>query len=108
MVEDTAQLDMVFGSLADATRRDILARVIKAELSVGEIAAKYKMSFAAVAKHLQILEKAKLVVKRRQGREQIVSVSPATVRTAAEYLEQYEAMWNQRFDALEKLLMEEK
>lgn len=107
MVEYVFNLDSIFGSLADPTRRDILRRVSKEELSVNEIAAPYKLSLAAVSKHLKILESARLIVKRRQGKQQIVQVSPVAFKTAAEYLESYEALWDKRFDVLEQLLIKE-
>ncbi|MGF7228724.1 MAG: ArsR/SmtB family transcription factor [Candidatus Saccharibacteria bacterium] len=107
MVEYAAQLDLVFGSLADPTRRDIFKRVTIAELSVGDIAGHYKMSLAAISKHLKILEQAKLIRKRRNGRQQLVVAVPITLRDVQSYLAQYEQLWNQRFDVLEELLKEE-
>lgn len=107
MVEYALNLDFVFGSLADATRRDILKRVAKKELSIGEIAGHYKLSFAAISKHLKVLEKARLIIKRRQGKEQIVMANPLTIKTADDYLRHYEQIWNQRFDRLEMLLKTE-
>ncbi len=106
MVEYTLQLDSVFGSLADPTRRDILKRVARCELTVGEIAYPYDMSLAAVSKHLKILEKAKLVIKRRRGKQQFVRATPKTLADAEEYLEQYRQMWEDRLDALEDYLKE--
>lgn len=107
MVEyNTVQLDAVFGSLADPTRRDILRRVSKKELSISTLAAPYRMSFAAIAKHVGVLEAAQLVAKRREGKQQIVSIVPKTVAEAARHLQEYEKMWNTRFDALDKLLRE--
>ena len=89
MVEYSVQLDNVFGSLADATRRDILQRVSQAELSVGEIALPYQLTLAAISKHLKILEKARLVVKRRQGKHIYVRSSPYALAKAEDYLRQY-------------------
>src|SRR5690348_15455856 len=100
MVEYAMQLDTVFGSLADPTRRDILARLRLGELNVSEIASVYDVSLAAISKHLKILEQASLIRKRRQGKERIVSLEPAAMRQAADYLKQYERMWNERFDRL--------
>lgn len=97
-------LDAIFRSLADPTRRDILRRVSKKEMSIGDIAKPYKMSLAAISKHLKILESAKLILKRRQGKEQIVQLSPIAFKEAATYIAQYEKMWNDRFDRLEKYL----
>lgn len=104
MVEYALDLDSVFGSLADPTRRDILRRVAGRELSVSEIAADYKLTFAAVSKHLKILERAKLIVKRRVGKQQFVQASPAALKDVSEYLRQYEKLWNARFDALDDYL----
>jgi len=104
MVEYNVQLDLVFGSLADPTRRDIIQRVTGSEQTISEIAEHYKMSFAAVSKHLKILEKAKLISKRKKGRQQLVIAQPATLKTIEDYLNEHERLWNQRFDALEELL----
>ncbi len=92
MVEYNMNLDMVFGSLADPTRRDILLRVAQQELSVNEIALPYDLSLAAISKHLKILEKARLIVKRRKGKQRLVKLSEAAFRSAEDYLKQYEVM----------------
>lgn len=107
MVEYILPLDPIFSSLADPTRRDILGRLQLGRLNVSEIAEPYDMSLAAVSKHLKILEQAKLIMKRRKGKEQIVSLQPQTMMQAAEYLRQYEQLWNERFDRLESFLNEE-
>jgi|SRR5688572_21887400 DNA-binding transcriptional ArsR family regulator len=107
MVERDAYLDSLFGSLADPIRRDMLQRLISAQYTVSQLAKNYSVSFAAVAKHLNVLEKAKLVVKERRGKEQVVSIAPAALRDASEYLARYEALWNKRFDALDNLLKEQ-
>ena len=104
MTAHALRLDSIFGALADPTRRDILKRVGKKELTVNEIARPYRLSLAAVSKHLHVLERAKLVLKRRQGRQQVVSLSSTALRDAAIYLHQYEAQWNDRFDALDRYL----
>jgi DNA-binding transcriptional ArsR family regulator len=100
MVEYTFPLDSVFGSLADPTRRDILDRVAGRELTVSEIAQPYDMSLAAVSKHLKILEKAQLIIKRRRGKEQLVSMRPQALSDASEYLERYIHLWEERLDSL--------
>lgn len=97
-------LDHLFGSLADPTRRDILSRVARAELSVSDIARAYDMTLAAISKHLKILEQAKLIVKRREGKQQLVSMSPATVEEAMAFLEEYKKQWEDRLDSLEAYL----
>lgn len=101
---DPLGLDAIFGSLADPTRRDILRRVAKEALSVGDIAKRYPMSLAAISKHLKILEKAKLILKRRKGKEQMIVLAPGTLKDAAAYLTAYEKLWNDRLDNLEKYL----
>lgn len=100
MVEYNARLDSIFGSLADTTRRDILRRVAKEELSVGEIAAPYDISLAAVSKHLAVLEKAQLVTKRREGKQQVVGLGPTALGDAARHLERYRDIWERRLDRL--------
>jgi DNA-binding transcriptional ArsR family regulator len=106
MVECTLNLDSVFGSLSDPTRRDILRRVARHEHSVGEIAKHYPLTFAAISKHLKVLEKAKLITKRKEGKEHIVQISPLALKEADDYLESYRRLWEKRFDSLEKLLKE--
>jgi len=106
MVEQNVYLDGLFGSLADPIRRDILRRLINAQYTVSQIAEKYDVSLAAVAKHLTVLERAKLVIKQKRGKEQIVSISPLAIQDASYYLKQYEALINQRFDALDNVLKE--
>jgi DNA-binding transcriptional ArsR family regulator len=107
MVERNAYLDGLFGSLADPIRRDILRRLMNAQYTVSQIAENYDISLAAVAKHLNVLEKARLVIKQRRGKEQVVSISPEALKDASQYLAQYEALWNYRFNALDEVLKEE-
>lgn len=107
MVEQVIDLDSIFHSLADPTRRDILARVARAELSVGELVEKYDMSFAAISKHLNVLEKAKLIIKRREGKKNMVTLAPDALAIADEYLEQYRQLWEHKFDKLDVLLKED-
>lgn len=106
MVEYTMNLDTIFGSLADPIRRDILRRVMNCELNVSEIALPYPVSLAAISKHLKILERAQLITKRRKGKEQFVTISPAALQQADEYINQYASLWNSRFDRLEAFLNE--
>jgi DNA-binding transcriptional ArsR family regulator len=95
---DGEHADRVFSALGDATRLDILRRVALAEHSVSALARHYPMSFAAVQKHVAVLERAGLVVKRRQGREHLVSADVTTIRSAREHLEQFEELWRARLD----------
>jgi DNA-binding transcriptional ArsR family regulator len=97
-------LDRLFGALADATRRNILARVLDRDASVTELAARYRMSFAAVQKHVAVLERAGLVKKRKDGRTQRVAGNLEAVRRANRLLEQYEQIWQARITRLDELL----
>jgi DNA-binding transcriptional ArsR family regulator len=97
-------LDRLFGALADATRRDILARVMVADASVTELTARYEMSFAAVQKHVAVLERARLVTKRKDGRAQRVAGNPVAVRRANRLLAQFEERWQARVGRLDALL----
>jgi len=106
MVECAFSLDNIFGALADPTRRDILRRVSSTEMSVGEIARYYDLTFAAVSKHLKVLERAKMIIKRRKGKEQIVSLAPQALADASEYLDWYKRFWETRLDALAVYLEE--
>ncbi len=108
MVEYNHTLDTIFQSLADSTRRDMLRllRVYKS-MSIGEIAAHYRLTFAGTSKHLKVLESAKLITKRRRGKQQIVSLSPTAFKTADSYLEDYRQLWQGRFDRLETLISKE-
>jgi DNA-binding transcriptional ArsR family regulator len=98
--------DRVFAALADATRRDIVTRVLQQEASVSVLARNYDMSFAAVQKHVAVLERAQLVSKERRGREQIVRGDVGTVRAAARLLGHLEELWRSRIDRLEQVLDE--
>jgi DNA-binding transcriptional ArsR family regulator len=99
-----AALDQLFGALADATRRDILARVMTADASVTELAARYDMSFAAVQKHVAVLARARLVTKRKHGRARRVVGNPDAVRRANRLLVQFEERWRARVGRLDELL----
>ena len=99
-----AEIDRLFHALADATRRDILQRCITGEPSVSLLADGYPMSFAAVQKHVAVLERAGLVTKARHGREQLVRTDPAAVGRARQALDELEAAWRGRVDRLADLL----
>jgi DNA-binding transcriptional ArsR family regulator len=103
---DGADADRVFAALADATRRDIVARVLRQEASVSTLARGYAMSFAAVQKHVAVLERAGLVSKERRGREQIVRGDVGTIRAAARLLGRLEDVWRDRIGRLEDVLGE--
>lgn len=101
---EAERVDRVFRALADATRRDIVRRVLDGEWSVSALAREYPMSFAAVQKHVAVLERAELVVKERRGREQRVLPNLDTVRHAARVLEQLEQLWRERLDRFADVL----
>lgn len=100
-------MDRIFRALADATRRDILRRTLTGEQSVSALAADYEMSFAAVQKHVAVLEAAELVVKRAEGRERLVRADPETIARARRLLAEYERLWRSRIDRLDDLLRED-
>jgi DNA-binding transcriptional ArsR family regulator len=100
--EDTA--DAWFHALSDRTRRDILRRVLAGEHSVSTLAASYDMSFAAVQKHVAVLEKAGLLTKRRQGREALASGDVAVVRSVAALLTELESLWRGRISRIDELI----
>lgn len=104
---DDAAVDRIFRALADATRRDIVRRTILGEQSVSALAADYDMSFAAVQKHVAVLEAAELVVKRAEGRERLVRADPRTIARVRELLAQYEQLWRSRIDRLDDLLRDD-
>src|SRR4051812_472564 len=99
--------DRVFGAIADPTRRDILTRVLVKEASVSGLAESYAMSFAAVQKHVAVLEKAGLVTKENRGRERLVRGDVRTVRAAARLLDHFEEIWRGRIQRLDALLAED-
>jgi DNA-binding transcriptional ArsR family regulator len=96
--------DRMFGALADATRRDIVRRAIDGEEGVAELASHYPMSFAAVQKHVAILERAGLVTKRRIGRRKVVRTNLEGLRVARRLLDRYEDMWRERIDRMTDLV----
>jgi DNA-binding transcriptional ArsR family regulator len=101
---DAAPLDDVFHALADATRRDIVARAGAGEHSVSALARSYPISLTAVQKHVAVLERAGLVTKRRRGREQIVSTAPRALDRAHAALDALEAGWRGRVERMGEIL----
>ncbi|MGH9190165.1 MAG: ArsR/SmtB family transcription factor [Acidimicrobiales bacterium] len=97
----------MFHALADATRRDILLRTLEGRHNVSALARRYPMSFAAVQKHVAVLEGAGLVTKQRNGREQLVRGNIETMRKAYRLLEQLEAVWKARIDRIGDMLADE-
>jgi DNA-binding transcriptional ArsR family regulator len=99
-----ADVDRIFQALSDRTRRDILERAIEREQSVSAMARQYDMSFAAVQKHVAVLERATLVTKERRGREQIVHANGSTIAKAIALLDQYEQLWIDRANQIAAVL----
>lgn len=99
-----AEVDRIFRALADATRRDIVRRTLVDETSVSNLAASYDMSFAAVQKHVSVLEEAGLVTKHPHGRERLVRGNPDAIGRAQRLLNAYESLWRSRIDRLDALL----
>lgn len=97
-------VDRVFHALAHATRRDIVRRAIEREQSVSQLAREYAVSFAAVQRHVAVLEEAGLVVKRAEGRERLVRADPTMIARARRLLAKYEELWRSRVDRLDALL----
>jgi DNA-binding transcriptional ArsR family regulator len=103
--ESDEAINQLFRALADGTRRDILARSLTETPSVSALAARYEMSFAAVQKHVAVLERAGLIEKRAHGREQLVSTNRARLQRARELLDHLEAVWRQRMAQLDHVLL---
>jgi DNA-binding transcriptional ArsR family regulator len=99
--------DRMFGALADHTRRDIVRRAIDGEEGVAELASHYPMSFAAVQKHVAILERAGLVRKQRIGRRKVVRTNPEGLRVARRLLDRYEELWRERIERMTDLITED-
>jgi DNA-binding transcriptional ArsR family regulator len=96
--------DRIFGALADATRRDIVSRAINGREGVAELAEHYPMSFAAVQKHIAVLERAGLVSKQRIGRRKVVRTKVDGLRAAQELLDRYEQLWRERVERISSLI----
>jgi DNA-binding transcriptional ArsR family regulator len=98
--------DRLFAALADHTRRDIVRRAINAEEGVLELASHYPMSFAAVQKHVAVLERAGLITKQRIGRRKVVRTNLQALLVARRLLDQYEELWRARIDRMHELIAE--
>ena len=95
-----AHLDRTMMALADPTRRAILKHLSQKEARVTEIAQPFNMSLNAVSKHILILDRARLVHRRRQGREHFLSASPEPLNEAADWIDEYRRTWEERLDRL--------
>ena len=107
MVESRSDhLDYVFRALAHPARREILRRIAREEQTVTALAAPFSMSLEAVSKHVQVLERARLLRRTRSGRVHRCRLAPAPLRDAAKVLAELAGLWNRRLDALQALLVE--
>ncbi len=97
-------LDQVFHALADSTRRSILRDITRGERSVGELAQPYSISLAAVSKHLDVLERASLIRRRRSGQHRFVRLNPKPLMAAQDWIAFYEKFWSEGLDRLQQLL----
>ena len=104
MAQNTDTLSLTFGALADPTRRAILARLAHGEATVTELAKPFDMSFAAVSKHLQVLERAKLIERGRDAQWRPARLNAAPLREADRWVERYREFWEERFDRLDEVL----
>jgi len=100
--------DHVFAALADATRRDIVLRALDGREGVLELAGHFPMSFAAVQKHVAVLERAGLITKERSGRRKVVRTNIEALRLARGLLDEYEALWRGRIDRMTDLITHSK
>ena len=101
------EVDRIFRALADRTRRDIVRRTLVGEVTVSQLASGYDMSFAAVQKHVAVLEGAGLITKHPHGRERLVRGNPEAIRRAQALLDQFEELWRDRVSRLDALLAED-
>ena len=107
-MQAAADVDRVFSALADITRRDIVRRAIAGNEGVAELANHYPMSFAAVQKHVAVLERAGLVTKQRVGRRKVVRTNVLGLAVARRLLDRYEELWRGRFDRMTDLITDTK
>jgi DNA-binding transcriptional ArsR family regulator len=105
---EASQLDAVFHALSDSTRRAILRDVALREKTVGQIAQPYRVSLAAVSKHLKVLEKVRLINREKRGSFQFVRINAAPMKEAERWLSYYEKFWNQQLDAVTEFFIEKK
>ena len=102
--QSSYNLDNIFQALSDPTRRSILQRVAKRELGISEIAESYSMSLAAVSKHIQSLERARLVQRRKEGNFSYLSANPRAIESAEKWMQRYRAYWEGNLQALKNFV----
>jgi DNA-binding transcriptional ArsR family regulator len=96
------ELDLLFGALADPTRRGIIDRLAAGEATVTELAAPFDISLPAISRHLKVLERASLITRSQKGKWRRARLSPMSLASAATWLERYERLWTESFDRLDK------
>jgi DNA-binding transcriptional ArsR family regulator len=101
---DANKLDVIFGALADPTRRAILARLASGEVTVNELAQPFAMSQPAVSKHLKVLERAGLIARGRDAQRRPCRLHPEALKTVADWVAHYEHFWTESFDRLDEYL----
>ncbi|MBI2718790.1 MAG: winged helix-turn-helix transcriptional regulator [Rhizobiales bacterium] len=101
---DSYDLDRIFHALADPTRRSILRQIAEGEHSISAIARPHDLTFAAISKHLKVLERARLIGRRKDGSFQMISLNPEALKNADRWLSYYQKFWNLRLEALKDLL----
>jgi DNA-binding transcriptional ArsR family regulator len=106
VVESPAEVDEVFHALSHPTRREMLARLRDADLTVGQLAEPLPVSLAAASKHVAVLERAGLVQRTVRGRTHVCRLTPGPMAAAAAWLDAYETYWTHRLDALEQVLLD--
>lgn len=99
-------LSLTFAALSDPTRRAMLARLMRGEATVNELAAPFEMSLPAISKHIKVLEKAGLLIKTRQAQQRLCKIDGAQLRQAVDWIEQYRRLWEGRLDRLDACLLE--
>jgi len=105
---ESVELDRIFHALADPTRRSILREIAGKEMAVSQIAQPFRMSLAAVSKHLKVLERADLIARQKRGSFQFVQTNPMPMKQAHRWLCHYERFWNERLDQFEQYFKDKK
>jgi len=103
--DDTSdKLDLIFGALADPTRRAILSRLSRGEATVNELAAPFDLSLPAISKHIKVLEKAGLISRKRQAQWRPCAIETSTLQEAFDWIDHYRRLWNSSLDGLDAYL----
>jgi DNA-binding transcriptional ArsR family regulator len=105
-MHDEAELDRIFQALSDPTRRAILRQIAAGERTVTDIAAPHALTFAAISKHLKVLEAAHMISRRKSGSFQMITLNPEALKSADQWLGFYQQFWSTRLDTLKSILEE--